>query len=323
MTKLENFSNEPLHGFLADLQFGEPQCFGDMTVVPVLSAKAHSPEYLHLEGALREGLATVAEISDTGAVSELSVTNVAGRDLLILDGEELVGAKQNRTVNVTLIVAARSRTTIPVACVERGRWSYQTERFAAADAHLYPSLRASRAASVTANLQQSNSRAADQGTIWGDIAAKSERMGIRSGTEAMQDIFHGKIDDTARLESTFAWRENQCGILVFIRDGFAGGDLFGASGFCSEKLPKLIRGFYLDSLDAVLAFPKVSVPEILAGIRAAEHVPFEGPGKGIEIRFQGTKLHGAWTLDGEAIPHVALFPSRRPSSRRRPADVIH
>lgn len=323
MTNHTNFSNKPLDHFLDGLTIGEPLQLDDLTVVPVFSEKAHAPVYLDLDAALRGSFATVAEVSASGSVPELVVTNSADRDVLILDGEELVGAKQNRTVNVTILVAARSKITIPVTCVEHGRWRYQTDRFAAGDAHLYPSLRAERAASVAANMRRTNSRAADQSAVWSDISAKSVRMGVQSGTEAMRDIFSEELHDDGRLEATFAWREKQFGFLAFIRGGFAGADLFGTPEFCAVKLPKLVRGFYLDSMDRVLNFPNLKVPEILAAVRAAKNEPFEGPGKGIEVRFQSGQLHGAWTLDGEAIPHVALFPKIRPMSRGRHGDVIH
>ena len=64
--------------------------------------------------------------SDTedGEVPNLSVTNSSDRPILIPEGEILVGAKQNRVVNVTVLVAARSTFKVPVSCVEQGRWRY-------------------------------------------------------------------------------------------------------------------------------------------------------------------------------------------------------
>ena len=41
--------------------------------------------------------------------------------LLLPDGEQLVGAKQNRILNMTVLVAAQSEVTIPVSCVEQVR----------------------------------------------------------------------------------------------------------------------------------------------------------------------------------------------------------
>ena len=63
------------------------------------------------------------EVSRGGSVPELKVVNKSDRMLLILDGEELVGAKQNRIVNTTILIAGNTATVIPVSCVEQGRWS--------------------------------------------------------------------------------------------------------------------------------------------------------------------------------------------------------
>lgn len=39
--------------------------------------------------------------------------------VLILDGEEILGAKQNRMVNATILIAAHTKVKVPVSCVER------------------------------------------------------------------------------------------------------------------------------------------------------------------------------------------------------------
>jgi ARG and Rhodanese-Phosphatase-superfamily-associated Protein domain len=38
------------------------------------------------------------------------------------DGQELVGAKQNRVLNVTVLIEAESEVLLPLSCVEEGRW---------------------------------------------------------------------------------------------------------------------------------------------------------------------------------------------------------
>ena len=57
---------------------------------------------------------------------DLKVINKSEVMVLILDGEELVGAKQNRIVNTTILIPAKETVLIPVSCVEQGRWSYDT-----------------------------------------------------------------------------------------------------------------------------------------------------------------------------------------------------
>jgi hypothetical protein len=63
-----------------------------------------------LDEALAGGLIEVTEVSQGGAVPELKVVNKSPRMVLILDGEELVRAKQNRIVNTTILIQAKSTT---------------------------------------------------------------------------------------------------------------------------------------------------------------------------------------------------------------------
>ena len=64
---------------------------------------------------------------------ELTVENRADLPVLIVDGEELVGAKQNRVANLTMLLPAEKTTIIPVSCVEAGRWSYSRRDFGVTD----------------------------------------------------------------------------------------------------------------------------------------------------------------------------------------------
>jgi len=71
----------------------------------------------------RGGWARITEVSDEGQVPELKIVAKGDKAVLLVDGEELVGAKQNRVLNLTILVPAPSTTTIPVSCVESGRWA--------------------------------------------------------------------------------------------------------------------------------------------------------------------------------------------------------
>jgi hypothetical protein len=48
-------------------------------------------------------------VSEGGSVPHLLFINDAMRPVLLLDGEELVGAKQNRVLNLTVLAAAPPR----------------------------------------------------------------------------------------------------------------------------------------------------------------------------------------------------------------------
>jgi len=57
-------------------------------------------------------------------VPNLAVDNKGERFVLFVEGQELRGAKQNRVLNASVLIAAHTKTVIPVSCVEQGRWRY-------------------------------------------------------------------------------------------------------------------------------------------------------------------------------------------------------
>jgi hypothetical protein len=58
----------------------------------------------------------VTEGSADGSVPELLVVNRANQPVLLIDGEELAGAKQNRMLNTSILIKEVSETQIPVSC---------------------------------------------------------------------------------------------------------------------------------------------------------------------------------------------------------------
>ena len=71
----------------------------------------------------------VSGLDDTGQVQRM-----------LFDGEELKGAKQNRILNTTILIAAGSSLDVPVSCTEQGRWSYASREFDESEAIKDPRL---------------------------------------------------------------------------------------------------------------------------------------------------------------------------------------
>ena len=121
---------EPIiNDYLLQLEFGELYQFENMAVVPLFSLIDDSPGYMVLQEALERQLIIISEVSQGGSVPELVVINKADMPVLVVDGEELIGAKQNRVLNTTTLLKKNSETVIPVSCVEEGRWSYVSRYF--------------------------------------------------------------------------------------------------------------------------------------------------------------------------------------------------
>ena len=84
---------DPIMAALDSLEVGTPVTVANLTMYPLLLLEESAPGYLTLDEALAAGLASVTEVSESGCVPELLVKNLAKQPVLILDGEELVGAK--------------------------------------------------------------------------------------------------------------------------------------------------------------------------------------------------------------------------------------
>lgn len=299
-----------LDNFIENLYTGEPVQVGQLKVTPVFIREDAALPFLEFEEALGRGLVEVTEVSEGGSVPNLFVRNRAERDVLIVDGEMLVGAKQNRIVNTTIVVPAGASVEIPVTCVEQGRWGYTSRNFASSRSHSSASLRSLKHESVTASLRSRGEYTSDQGSVWGSIREKMHRMASLSPTMSLTDVYESsvRIEDEALLDEEVKAQAGQVGYLAYVREGFAGGDVFGSSELCRKKLSKLLRGHYLDSLDEYLEFPRVAAGDVLAQVRAAHPEQFAAIGKGAELRFESASLQGACKVVDERIPHLAVFP---------------
>ncbi|MCR4429299.1 MAG: hypothetical protein NUV68_08220, partial [Caldiserica bacterium] len=111
-----------LNLFLSQLDFGGFEKFKELSVAPILGVNGQGLNFLTLEEALEIGVLKIREKEDGAEVPELLAENLGDLPVLILDGEELIGAKQNRTLNTTILLREKSKTIIPVSCTEAGRW---------------------------------------------------------------------------------------------------------------------------------------------------------------------------------------------------------
>src|SRR2546427_7245611 len=149
----------------AGLRLGSPQTAGRLTLLPVFH-DGPALEYVTFADAHKDGTAEITEVGGDGAVSTLEVKTSSKVPVLMIDGEILIGLKQNRVLNTTILVPPKTTLNVPVACVEAGRWRRTTARAARADYSLSPKIRALKRHSVTLSARAFGSFTADQGAVW-------------------------------------------------------------------------------------------------------------------------------------------------------------
>ena len=295
---------------LSAVRLGEPQAHQNLSLFPLLGEAANAPEYLLLEEALARGLVRVTEVSEGGSVPELLLVNEGERPVLLLDGEELVGAKQNRILNLSVLVGPHSRTVIPVSCVEAGRWRHTSPEFAASGRTHYASGRVHTAVSVSDSLRDRGSRRSDQGAVWADIDAKAARMGVHSQTSAAAALYERHEGSLEAYLGAFTPLAEQTGALFAINSRVVGLDLFDAPATLARVLAKLVRSYALDALDEGERPgepARFDAERLLEQTKSAPVERFPAVGLGEDLRLASPTLAGgALALDGRLV-HLCAF----------------
>lgn len=182
----------------------------------------------------------MTEVDNHGAVPNLKVQNKSEQMVLILDGEELVGAKQNRIVNSTILVAGNATVLIPVSCVEQGRWAYNAPQFYSEERMMPSRMRAMKAAQVQQFIRVHGEYRADQSAILHDIAERASRRDAASPSMAMANIHEKDLPSLQECLRHFTLIGSQVGAVFMINGKVAGMDAFGKPETFSKTFKKLV-----------------------------------------------------------------------------------
>jgi hypothetical protein len=292
------------------LHLGEATSFEGLTVFPLFGDHVQEKDYLTLDEALEQEQARVREVSEEGDVPNLLFENLGDSKVLLVDGDELVGAKQNRIINLTILVPAHTKIEIPVSCVEAGRWSYRSQEFSSAKRAMYSRARASKAEQVTVRMKRSGERYSDQSEIWDNIAACSESLDVASPTNSMADIYEGYEQHLDGYKEAFKVQDGQVGALFANKGKIEGLEVFDSSTTFSHYLERLVSSYALGSLTDKSSRKETALPEaknFMENIKNARGEQFEALGEGEDLRLSGESLAGGALVVEDRVVHLAAF----------------
>ncbi len=298
---------------------GSAQSFRNLAVYPLIDSEAYTADYLTLDEAVAGKLARVTEVSEGGRVPELRFINEADKPILLLDGEELVGAKQNRVLNITILVGAKSSIVIPVSCVEAGRWSYRSREFDSAGRAMYARGRARKTSQVSYAMCAMGSRVSNQSEVWADIDRKAAGFDVHSPTSAMADVYESQSAGLKDYERSFQAARGQAGALFFIDGQATGVELFDSPDTFKKYLPKLVHSYAIDAMESRSGFEGEAeaafADAFLDRVAEANVRDYPALGLGTDLRLRGRDLTGgALEVDGHLV-QLSAFHLDSDSSR--------
>ncbi len=270
---------------------------------------------LTLDEAMQTQALVIGELGKEGSVPLIKVVNLTTIAVFLMAGEQLIGAKQNRVLNVSILVGPQSELPIPVSCVEAGRWTYRRPHFSSPGTMAHFGLRKMMTQQTNEGYRVHGCPASKQGEVWAEVSRKLGAMGSCSPSHELQKVY-----DDLQETLTQARKElevpNDCWGAAFALDGhIAGADLFDKPATLTKLWPKLLNAYLIDALEPGAGpADRCSRADVRSWIRRAATArmeAYQSPGLGHDVRLEADGVFGAGLVVEEAPIHLSLFPLGR------------
>lgn len=297
--------------------------FGNAAIVQVSCQPLASYPFLPAGPAIRSGGLIISELTASGSVGQLTALNNTAGYLLLTDADVLTGAKQNRVVNRSVLLAPSSKTVIEVSCVERLRWDYRSSSFSTPGSVADPDLR-SRKAGTFSRIKPEHEPGFrnTQGEVWDHVSENLACEGVHSRTESYEELLQFRMQKAQRVFPVCNPAEGCNGLAVILDGKVISADIFGNEESYKYYFPMLrdavftlsrhgadrehpdMHEAYFKALEAIDEFSD-----------AGRHPEEAHPGAGKLSMVETERLVGFSLVHGEEMIHNALFARHDPATR--------
>lgn len=271
----------PWCSFLFRLQVGRPAVvrgYG-VTLVPIFDPDPRPLEAFPLRWGIANGKTRVTEVGD-GRVDRVCVEHDGATPILVLDGEEVVGAKQNRMFNASFLVPPQQPTVLPVSCVERKRWRDDSVTFTSSSRTVVTTVRSTKLRRVATSVVTRGEYDSGQREVWRNVESYIERTNVVSRTAAYADAADQHLQRINAAIDDIELDRGQVGVAAISADGQLTLDAFGSPGLFNRTWRVVARGLLGESTQREPAGDcAASVRDLLD--RLCDTEPSERPAPGI------------------------------------------
>lgn len=221
--------------------------FGGDVFVPIVMPESGSVDAELLDEGLAARHTLLRELGEQGDVNKILVSHYGERLLLLVDGEQIVGAKQNRVFNASFLIAPGTHEIeVPVSCVERGRWAYDSRHFESSDTTLTSMARSRKLSRVTQSVITGGGYDAQQRAVWDDVDDYLDRSRVVSRTSAFEDAVRSRHETTAHGLKVLAPIADQVGVALVRGGKLVLMDIFGSARLYARCHRKIAAGLLSD-----------------------------------------------------------------------------
>jgi hypothetical protein len=185
----------------------------------------------------RDSLIQINEVSEEGHVNKILLKNNSDKYVFIMDGDIILGAKQNRVFNTSMLIGPNKEYYLSVSCIEKNRWQKSSSSFRPANFLSHKSLRKKKIDSYY------NRGSYSQKEVWDEVGNLNRRYKQRSKTSSHTILYESKKHLVDNLKNKFEMNPNANGLAYFIN-----GDLQGIEMFYNDSIYK---SYYLPLVSSI------------------------------------------------------------------------
>ena len=301
-----------ISSYARGLKVADIQTSRNVTIVQLSGIDPNFPDLIPFSIAHQKGYVIIKEVIESGRVPELAAENLSDELILILDGEVLLGAKQNRTINTSVLLAPKSTTVIPVSCVEQGRWSYRSRHFSPSEDFISPEMRSRKVASVHENLKRSARYHSNQQEVWNTVSSRIAFANVRSESSNFQDYVSSQKKMMEDVTNDFKKYKDATGIVGFINGKIIGCDIIPQPYIFGLVFERLVRSYSLDAAYLKMVdYPSVDyneqIEKLFLSLDNSKEEKYPSPGVGDSVRISGESITGSALIYQMALIHLAVF----------------
>ena len=286
----------------------EPVEKNNITAFFLSSIEKNNNKYLSFSEAIAKNQVQISEVNKKGLVTKLSVSNKSSDNIIILNGELIIGTqiRQDRIVDSTVLIPGYATVLINTFCGEQYRWSPRlSNKISTSESLYFSSGRANNAADI-------NTKLSKQCRIWSEISEKISDFNVKSFTNSVDQIYKKKKVNVEEIVNFFKIPSEAVGVVLGINNQLVNIDIFSNNCMLQIYLPKIIRSIALDSFKKISKksyLKKKDVHRFLRQIHQAnkqKRKVVEGT-LGEELQFNSESVAGSILYHKEQTVHFSAF----------------
>jgi hypothetical protein len=238
----------------SELSVGNPLVYGNLAVYPIYLPGGGEKlgDILTLDEALDTGKFKITELEEGASVNLLEVHNKTNKYVVLLAGQIIHGAKQDRIISYDTVIPPKTTYYVDVFCVEAGRWNEVSDSFSY-KGEIAPS-----------KIRYSSQEEQNQGAIWDSVSTINQENKVYSDSEALSASYNSKnyqelMDKYRAAFGNIAKDSDVVGVLAVSEGSVQAGDIFANHDLFAKVWDRLLTSY---SMDAALSSGLGSLPSV-------------------------------------------------------------